>query len=271
MTKRDSDTANLPSPRQLRMESFDVEMPVVAANSYTTATPPAHDPLYSSQAASSHAPPVHPHDHTRPLQLPHALQPGEYRQRIGHTMVFKIVQESNSRYVTVEETDSEGYTKRKTLEKYFFGIIGHLRDRHGQRLDSWTLCAQLANYWREWFNVPTEGATFEPYEEPSPPSAPAPTPANTDRNQSSQIPNQILQVAWFLTALINTNQDTNARLIQELQEMPSGQPRDLHTDRVDHQSLANLSAHLGILADMLSQQQVVSQELADHSHEDDGI
>ena len=84
--------------------------------------------------------------------------------------LFKI--EANSRYVNVEETDSEGYTNCKTLEKYFFGIIGHLRDRHGQRLDSWTLRAQMANYWREWFNVPTEGS----YEEPSPPSAPEPTP-----------------------------------------------------------------------------------------------
>ena len=46
---------------------------------------------------------------------------------------------------TVEETDSEGYMKRKSLEKYFFGIIGHLRDRHGQRLESWTLCSHLAN------------------------------------------------------------------------------------------------------------------------------
>ena len=141
---------------------------------------------------------------------------------------------------------------------------GEVLLRH--HLDSWTLCAQLANYWREWFNVPTEGATFEPYEEPPPPSA-APT-ANTDDNQSSQIPIQILQVAWFLTALINTNQDTNARLIQQLQEMPLGQRRDLHTDRVDHESLANLSAHLSILANMLSQQPAVSEELADHSHED---
>ena len=159
----------------------------------------------------------------------------------------------------MEETDSEGHTKRKTLEKYFLGIIGHLRDRHGQRLDSWNLCAKLANYWREWFNVQTEGATFEPYGEPSTASAPDPTPANTEDNQTPQIPNQILQVAWFLTALINMNQDTNARLIQELPEMPIGHLRDLHTDRLDHESLSNLSAHLGILANMLAQQQAVSQ------------
>ena len=53
--------------------------------------------------------------------------------------------------------------------------------------------------------------------------------------------------------------------------MPIGQLRDLHNDRVDRESLANLRAHLGILANMLSQQQAVRQELAEHLHEDDGI
>ena len=82
---------------------------------------------------------------------------------------------------------------------------------------------------------------------------------------------QMLQVAWFLTFLINTNQDTNARLIQQIQQMPTGQLRDLHTDRVDHECLAHLCAYLGILANMLSQQQAVSKELAEQPHEDDGI
>ena len=137
--------------------------------------------------------------------------------------------------------------KRKSLEKYFFGIIGHLRDRHGQRLDSWTLCSQLANYWRTWFNVPTEGATFEPYEETPTPlvpdHAPAPVQETTpDDNQPPQIPDQILQVAWFLSALLNENPDTNAGLIQQIQQRPIGQLRGLRNDRVDHASLATLCA-----------------------------
>ena len=53
--------------------------------------------------------------------------------------------------------------------------------------------------------------------------------------------------------------------------MPIGQLRDLHNDRGDPESLANLCAHLGILANMLSQQQAASQEIAELSHEDDGI
>ena len=237
MTKKDSNFAELPSPRQLRMESFDVEMPMVVANSYTTTNPPTHSPTSHPHAASSHAALANLHDHSRPLQLPHTLQPGEYRQRIGHTTVFKIVQEAHSSYVTVEETDLEGYMKRKSLEKYFFGIIGHLRDRHGQRLESWTLCSHLANYWRTWFNVPTEGATFEPSEEtptpvvPEQPPAPVPETAPDD-NQSPQIPVQILQVAWFLNALLNENPEATAGLIHQIQQSPIGQLRDLRKSLV---------------------------------------
>ena len=80
-----------------------------------------------------------------------------------------------------------------------------------------------------------------------------------DDNQSPQIPNQILQVAWFLTALLNENPDINAGLIQKIQQMPIGQSRDLHNDRVDPDALENLCAHLGILA------------ISELSHEDDGI
>ena len=127
MTKRDSNFAELPSPRQLRMESFDAEMPTVVANSYTITNPSTHHPMSHPHVASSQAAPANIHDQYRTLQLPHALQPGEYRQRIGHTTVFKIVQEAHSSYVTVEP-DSQVYMKRKSLEKYLIGIVGRLRD-----------------------------------------------------------------------------------------------------------------------------------------------
>ena len=69
----------------------------------------------------------------------------------------------------------------------------------------------------------------------------------------------------------NQNLEANAGLIQEIQRSPVGQLRDLRRDRVDHASLATLSAELGILANMLSQQHAASQEIAELSHEDDGI
>ena len=82
------------------------------------------------------------------------------------------------------------------MESYFFGIIGHLRDAQGQPLDSWDLCSKLANYWQEWFGIPTHGATS---------SAPEPTPPPIPVAAEPEIPRQILQVAWFLMSVINQN------------------------------------------------------------------
>ena len=105
--------------------------------------------------------------------------------------------------------------KRKSLEFYFSGIIGHLRDRWGFALDYDTLYSQLANYWRSWFGAPTIGPVFEPYdesqpwEEPEHSSTPLPVTARAT-DPDPQIPVQILQVAWFLQALINENPEINA-------------------------------------------------------------
>ena len=84
-----------------------------------------------------------------------------------------------------------------------------------------------------------------------------------------QVPVQILQVAWFLNALLSENTEAAAGLIQQIQQNPIGQLRDLRNDRVDHESLATLCAELGIVASMLSQQQAASQEIAELSHDDD--
>ena len=157
---------------------------------------------------------------------------------------------------------------RRAHETQVFGevLLRHHRTPSWQTwpaigfMDSLFPIGKLLENMVQRFNVPTEGTTFEPYEESSTPLAPDHTPGpvqetTPDDNQSPQVPNQILQVAWFLTALLNENPDTNAGLIQQIQQMPIGQPRDLHNDRVDPESLANLCAHLGILANMLSQQQ----------------
>ena len=155
MTKRDSEIAELPSPRVLRMESQDVEMPMATVNSYTSSTQTSPVPLPNTNSSSSHEFPGSLQDSHRSRQLPTTLQPGEYRQRIGHTTIFKIFEQADQKYLQVEKIDSEGYSKKKTMEHYFFGIIGHIRDAQGQPLDSWEMCQKLANYWRTWFGLPT--------------------------------------------------------------------------------------------------------------------
>ena len=137
VTKRDSQLAELLSPRVLRMESHDVDIPMDPITNYTSLSPVL--PLLSSSAASSTT-------GTPLFQLPTTLHPGEYRQKNAHTTIFTIFEYGEGpAELRVEEIDSNGYVRRKTLETYFFGIIGHLRDSHGQSMNTWELCQQLSN------------------------------------------------------------------------------------------------------------------------------
>ena len=195
------------------------------------------------------------------------MHQGAPRQRTGHSILFKVI----------EQVLPSGHQSTSVLvEFYFNGIIGHLRDRWGYALDTTTLCSQLTNYWRSWFGAQTIGPVFETYTEPrvwensgqSHPSAPAdPTLIDPDH----QIPVQILQVAWFLSALINQHPEVNAQLIHEIQQTRIGHRRDLTTDRVDHAALATLSAELSIMANVLAQQHAANQEIEASPQEDDSI
>ena len=104
--------------------------------------------------------------------------------------------------------------------------------------------------------------------EQSQPSTPA-DPTLTDSDH--QIPFQILQVAWFLNALIDQHKEVNAQLIHEIQQTRIGHRRDLTTDRVNHAALATLSAELSIMANMLAQQHAANQEIEASPHKDDSI
>lgn len=82
------------------------------------------------------------------------LQPSQYRQRTVHTSTFKIFEYGNKDpELGVEEADDTGYLKIKTPETFFNGIVGHVRDRQGQRVDGWAQSTTLANYWRRYFNI----------------------------------------------------------------------------------------------------------------------
>ena len=208
MTKRDSQFAELPSPRSLHMESQDIDMPAAGPHSYTAPAIPGPDS--HPQATSSTTPSVNNPSQIPPLSLPNVTYQGRPRQRVGHSILFKVLEqplptEGFSRQVLVEETDARGYTQPKTLEFFFNGIIGYLRDRWGHALDYNRLWSQLANYWRSWFRAPTIGPVFEDYTDPVPwdnseqeqtATLPPPTPVTHTLTESDvQIPVQVLQVA----------------------------------------------------------------------------
>ena len=146
----------------------------------------------------------------------------------------------------------------------------------GYALDTTTLCSQLANYWRSWFGAQTVGPVFETHTEPrvweNSEQSQTPAPADpTLTDPDHQIPFQILQVAWFLSALIDQHPEVNAQLIHEIQQTRIGHRRDLTTEWVDHAALATLSAELSIMANMLAQQQAANQEIEDPPREDDSF
>ena len=198
MTKRDSHFAELPSPRTLNMESHDIDMPTAGPHSYAAPAipgPDSHPQATSSTTPSSNHPPQIP-----PLLVSNVAHRGRPRQRVGHSILFKILEQplpmgGFSREILVEETDARGYTQPKSLEFFFNGIIGHLRDRWGYALDYDRLCSQLANYWRSWFGAPTTGPMFAP--------------PCTSGTVSEPEMVQVLQVAWLLTSIMKpTGRDT---------------------------------------------------------------
>ena len=200
MTKRDSQIAQLPSPRTLNMESHDIDMPTAGPHSYTAPAIPGPDS--HPQAASSTAPATSTSPQIPPLQLPTGAYQTCPRQKVGHSIVFKILEYTSStgrihREVLVEDTDADGYTHPKSLEFFFNGIVGHLCDRWGGRLDSDRLCSQLANYWRSWFRSPTIGPVFEyadpePWTNPEPASTVSTSPApETTPATEPQLPVQV--------------------------------------------------------------------------------
>ena len=68
------------------------------------------------------------------------LQPSQWRQRIVHTHTSKIYEYGNGPAdLMVEEVDSSGHSRGN-------GIVGHVRDRHGNQVDSWHQAAQLASF-----------------------------------------------------------------------------------------------------------------------------
>ena len=91
MTKRDSQFAELPSPRTFNMESRDIDMPTAGPHSYAAPAlpgPDSHPQATSSTTPSSNTPPQIP-----PLHVPNVAYRGRPRHRVGHSILFKILEQ----------------------------------------------------------------------------------------------------------------------------------------------------------------------------------
>lgn len=67
----------------------------------------------------------------------------------------------------VEEVDSEGSPRLRSLEQFFYGIVGHVKDKWGYPIYGWAQASRIANYWRGRFNIP-EIPGHEPHQTQEP-------------------------------------------------------------------------------------------------------
>ena len=164
MSKRDSIVAQLP-----RLEDMAEEMQIEARHTYaetercqpTQCRVDVHIPPDLMTRLPSHTM-EQPHQSNLPYMMGHqsVLHPRECRTQTVHTIKFQRIGHGDApSELKVEETDVEGFVRYKSLEHNFFGILNH-GDYHAT---PWQNSTYPANYWRKFFEVDTEGATFPDY------------------------------------------------------------------------------------------------------------
>ena len=155
MSKRDSVTAHLPD-----LTIMAEEMQVDSRHGPSASTTPAPLPTYgmenpmlpgpSSSSGQGHLSQIDPRDRPFIMGDQPPLQPAERRTQTVHTIKFQRIRHGDApAELKIEETDVTGYSKIKSLEHYFFGILNHCSSFYY----SWRNSVYMANYWRRFFNI----------------------------------------------------------------------------------------------------------------------
>ena len=179
MPKRDSSSADLDSPRDLRFDSWSHPMstyrqrPSSSAASSSAAAASSNQGLrlpgyYSAcwsnpqatygYAAASASVPMPRNDSNWHPPEDYPLQDRlSQNQRVLHTQVLKEVTighgANQTRQLMVTEIDNVGTERNRRPEFFFNGILGHVKDRWEWNIDSWKESSRLANYWRRFFDI----------------------------------------------------------------------------------------------------------------------
>jgi len=119
------------------------------------------------------------------------------------------------RQFMVTEIDAEGTERMRRPEFFFHGIVGHVKDIWGYRINGWKEASRLANYWRRYFDIgeiPYSSHSTEPHEHLSvhdvsdPPQGDEPLEDDAGDtssmghlgDQTPSVPQQISQLAHIL-------------------------------------------------------------------------
>ena len=88
------------------------------------------------------------------------LHARESRSQTVHTIKFQSwIHGTLPSELKIEETDVTGFTRVESWEHHFYGIFNH----GDYNATSWQNAQYMANYWRQFFNVETEGDSFPSY------------------------------------------------------------------------------------------------------------
>ena len=140
------------------------------------------------------------------------------------------------------EIDAEGTERLRRPELFFHGIVGHVKDKRGGRINGWKEASRLANYWRRYFNIveiPYSSHSTEPYEEltlhdvpdqPEDEEQPDDEADNTSTmgnmgDPTPSVPMQISQLAHILYQALIQDRVFNAPVLEKLQ-IPSENPSE---------------------------------------------
>ena len=99
----------------------------------------------------------------------------QLHQRVVHTQLFKLIELDDGPHrkteLWISEADWMGRARLRNLEQFFYGIVGHVKDRRGYSIYGWREASRMANYWRRHFaapEVPYEHHQTEPHQELEP-------------------------------------------------------------------------------------------------------
>ena len=63
----------------------------------------------------------------------------------------------------VEEVDSSGHSRGRSLEYFFNGIVGDVRDRHGNQVDKLAPSRPVGQFWRRHSGAPEDSHLYHDY------------------------------------------------------------------------------------------------------------
>ena len=257
MTKRDSTTADLASPRDLRMASeheTDVPMTLITslthpepASGYTSHSVPIPMPLSSSSSTPN-------------FQTFAPLQPSQWRQESS----IPTPSRSMSMEMGLQTWWWKRLTRRVTLVagpwNTFNGIVGHVLDRRGDQVGSWHQASQLASCWHRHFGVAEDA---HPYS----------TMISTLMMGLNQLmwtlcpPSQTLRPSpsWPGYYTVFCPRTLQATILSALSTASPASPdlSPLSSESLNHDGVAHLAAHQAILASVLAQHRAASSDIPD--------